>query len=362
MISLNSITVVIKTNDIPLALSYDDVLLVPQYSNIKSRSDVNLSTQITPRVKLSIPLISINMTDVTGVDMAVALGKLGGIGFLPRFDTPENQANMVYKVKKSKVIVGAAVGCKDGFLERAEMLANAGVDIITLDVAHGGMQSAIAATHELKQRFGSKCDIISGVIGTYDGAYALFEAGADSVRVGVGPGTICITRVQTGFGVPQITAVMEASRAAKKFKKTILCDGGAKNSGDIVKGLAAGASAVIMGSQFAGHDEAPGKLIVKDGVKYKEYNASTSLTEKLKHTKVLNCLPNTYTKHIEGVESLVKYKGPLSNSVEKWIAGIKSGFSYSGAKDIVSLWKNAQFIRVSPLGARENGSHDVVLF
>lgn len=348
-------------NDIPLALSYNDVLLVPQYSNIKSRSDVNLSSQITPKVKLTIPLISINMSDVTGVEMAVALGKLGGMGFLPRFDTPENQADMVNKVKKLKVFVGAAVGCKEGYLERAEMLANAGVDIITLDVAHGGMQSAITATSELKRKFGNKCDIISGVVGTYDGAYALFKAGADSVRVGVGPGTICITRVQTGFGVPQITAVIEASRAARKFKKTILCDGGTKNSGDIVKGLAAGASAVIMGSQFAGHDEAPGKLVTKDGIKYKEYNASTSLTEKLKHTKVLNCLPEAYTKHIEGVESLVKYKGPLTNSVEKWIAGVKSGFSYSGAENITSLWKNAQFIRVSPLGARENGAHDVIL-
>ena len=349
-----------NTNDIPLALSYDDVLLVPQYSNIKSRSDVDLTTQITPHVKLLVPLISINMSDVTGVEMAVELGKLGGIGFLPRFDTSENQADMVNKVKKSKVFVGGAVGCKEGYLERAEKLANAGVDIITLDVAHGGMQSAITATTELKRRFGNKCDIISGVVGTYDSAFALFKAGADSVRVGVGPGTICITRIQTGFGVPQITAIMEASRAARKFKKTILCDGGTKNSGDIVKGLAAGASAVIMGSQFAGHDEAPGKLVVKDGVKYKEYNASTSLTEKLKHTKVLNCLPNTYTKHIEGVESLVKYKGPLSSSVEKWVAGIKSGYSYAGAVDINSLWKKAQFIRVSPMGARENGVHDVI--
>lgn len=350
-----------NTNDIPLALSYDDVLLVPQYSEIKSRSDVDLSSQISPRVKLQIPLISINMTDVTGVEMAIALGKLGGIGFLPRFDAPETQADKVKLVKKSGVLVGGAVGCKDGYLERAEMLANAGVDIITLDVAHGGMQTAIDATRELKQRFGSKCDIISGVVGTYDGAFALFKAGADSVRVGVGPGTICITRVQTGFGVPQITAVMEASRAARKFKKTILCDGGAKNSGDIVKGLASGASAVIMGSQFAGHDEAPGKLITKDGIKYKEYNASTSLTEKLKHTKTLSCLPETYTKHIEGVESLVKYKGPLSASVEKWIAGIKSGFSYSGAKNITELWEKAHFIRVTSLGSRENGAHDVIL-
>lgn len=353
--------VVKNINDIPLGLSYDDVLLIPQYSNIKSRSDVDLSTQITPRVKLSLPLISINMSDVTGVDMSITLAKLGGIGFLPRFDTAENQADMVKKVKDKKLQVGAAVGCKDGYIERAEMLVKAGVDIITLDVAHAGMQTAIDATWELKKRFGKFCDIVSGVVGTYETAYSLFKAGADSVRVGVGPGTICITRIQTGFGVPQISAVLDCAGAARKLGKTILCDGGTKNSGDIVKGLASGASAVIIGSQFAGHDEAPGELIIRDEIKYKAYNASTSLTEKEKHTQKLDCLPKTYTKHIEGVESLVPYKGPLKDSIERWLANIRSGFSYAGAINIKELWKRAKFIRVTPNGVRESGAHDVIL-
>lgn len=344
----------------PLALSYDDVLLLPQISPIKSRSDVDLSVKITPKVKLAIPLISINMTDVTGVEMATALGKLGGIGFLPRFETPEKEAEMVSIVKKGNVLVGAAVGCKEGYMERAEILAKSGVDIITLDVAHGGMLQAIEATKNLKRKFGKNIGIISGVVGTYETAYALFNAGADSVRVGVGPGTICITRIQTGVGVPQITAVLEASRAARKFGKTVLCDGGTKNSGDIVKGLAAGASAVIIGSQFAGHSEAPGKLIIKDGIKYKTYNASTSLTEKKLHTSVLRDLSSDYTQHIEGVESIVPYKGPVKNSIEVWTANIRSGISYCGAKNIPELWKKAKFIRVSPLGIRENGAHDVI--
>ena len=347
--------------NIPLGLSYDDVLLIPQISNVESRSDVDLSTQITPRIKLNIPLISINMTDVTGVEMAIALGKLGGIGFLPRFETPENQAEMVKDVKKQNVVVGAAVGCKEGYLKRAEMLVNAGVDILTLDVAHGGMIQAIEATTKLKRMFGTKCDIISGVIGTYETAYALFKAGADSVRVGVGPGTICITRIQTGVGIPQITGVMEAYRAAKHFNKTVLCDGGTKNSGDIVKGLAAGASSVIIGSQFAGHDETPGQLVLKNGIKYKTYNASTSPAEKNNHTKKLNGLSKSYRNHIEGVESFVPYKGPLNASVEKWIANIKSGYSYCGAKNINELWQKAKFIRVTPQGVRENGAHDVIL-
>ena len=224
------------------------------------------------------------------------------------------------------------------------------------------MQQAIEATNNLKVRFGNFVDIVSGVVGTYESAADLFKAGADSVRVGVGPGTICITRTQTGFGVPQISAVLDCARAARKYKKTILCDGGTKNSGDIVKGLAAGASAVLMGSQFAGHDEAPGKLIVKNGIKYKIYNASTSLTEKKKHTKDLKCLPETYINHIEGVESLVEHKGPLSSSVEKWLANIRSGLSYAGAKNIENLWKNAKFIRVTSLGMKENGAHDVLLY
>lgn len=347
--------------DLPLGLSYDDVLLIPQISNVESRSNVDLSTQITPRIRLNIPLISINMTDVTGVEMAIALGKLGGIGFLPRFEIPEKQAEMVRDVKKQNVVVGAAVGCREGYLKRAEMLANAGTDILTLDVAHGGMLQAIEATSILKRRFGNKCDIISGVIGTYETAYALYKAGADSVRVGVGPGTICITRIQTGVGIPQITGVMEAFRAAKHFNKTVLCDGGTKNSGDIVKGLAAGASAVIVGSQFAGHDETPGKIVIKDGIKYKTYNASTSLIEKTNHTKKLNGLLKSYIKHIEGIESLVPYKGPLKYSVEKWLANIRSGYSYCGAKNIIELWQKAKFIRVSSLGVRENGAHDVII-
>ncbi|HWA51928.1 MAG TPA: guanosine monophosphate reductase [Patescibacteria group bacterium] len=246
---------------IKLGLSYDDVLLIPTYSEIESRSDVDLTTKISPHVTLSLPLISINMTDVTGVEMAIALGKLGGLGFLPRFFSPDEQSDMVSKVKKANVQVGAALGIKEGYLERAEKLAKAGVDILTIDVAHGHMQKTLEVTKDLKNKFGKDIDIISGVIGTYEGAADLFKAGADSARVGVGPGTICITRIQTGVGVPQITGVIEASRAARKFGKTILCDGGTKNSGDVVKGLAAGASAVVIGSQFAGTEEAPGEFV-----------------------------------------------------------------------------------------------------
>lgn len=351
-----------KVFDIPIALSYDDVLLVPQYSEVKSRLDVDLSTQITPHVKLNVPLISINMSDVTGVEMAVTLGKLGGLGFLPRFVQPEDQADMVAEVKKSGVYAAAALGTRNGYLERAEMLVNAGVDILTIDVAHGHMLQTLEATKTLKEKFGKKVDIISGVIGTEKGADDLFRYGADSVRVGVGPGTICITRIVTGSGVPQITAVMDAARAARKWKRTILCDGGTKNSGDIVKGLAAGGSAVVMGSQFAGCDEAPGEVVIKDGIRYKAYNASTSLTEKKNHLKVNgHGLEKHYTKQIEGVESLVPHKGSVVNVVESLLANVRSGFSYSGAKNLQELWKNSQFVRLTTLGRAESKAHDVMV-
>jgi len=348
--------------NILLGLSYDDVLLVPQYSKIDSRSDVDLTTQITPRLRLSIPLMSINMNDVTGVEMAIAMGKLGGLGLLPRFVTPEEQADMVAKVKRQVQNVAAAIGCREGYLERAEILVKAGANVLTLDVAHGHMDKALKATSALKRKFGNDADIISGVIATKEGADDLFKAGADSVRVGVGPGTICITRVVTGVGVPQITAVMEAAKAARKWKRTIICDGGTKNSGDVVKGLAAGASAVIAGSQFAGTTEAPGKLIKRKGKLYKAYNASTSLIEKKNHIKTNgHSLDKNYSKHIEGVESFVPYKGSLSKIVEMIQSNIRSGLSYSAAHNIEQLWKNARFIRITAAGLRESQAHDVLL-
>lgn len=349
-----------QTLKIPLGLSFNDVLLIPQYSKIKSRSEVDLSTQITPHVKLKLPLISSNMTDVTGVKMAIALGKLGALGLIPRFVSAEEEADMVYKCKKEKVLVGAAVGCREGYLERAQMLLKAGCNLITLDLAHGHMQQAITATGKLKQLMGKNCDLVSGVIATYEGAESLFKAGADCVSVGVGPGSICLTRIVTGVGVPQITACLETFRAAKKYKKTIICHGGTKNSGDIVKALACGCSAVICGQQFAGCSEAPGKIVRKNGRLYKEYNGSTSLTEKKNHLKkIASELSPQYLKQIEGIESLVALKGSVKNIVEPISANLRSGLSYQGAINIQSLWEKAKFIRVTPMGLKENGGHNL---
>ena len=350
-------------NSFPLALSFDDVLLIPKYSKIGSRIDVNLQTKISKRITLDIPLISANMSDVTGIQMAIALGKLGGLGVIPRFLPSDEQAKQVSLVKKQKVLVGAAVGARNGIIERAEKLIKAGADILFIDIAHGHMQKNLDATSKLKQVFGKYIDIVSGNAATYEAANDIFKAGADSVKVGVGPGSICTTRIETGSGVPQITAILECARAARKYKKYIIADGGIKTSGDIVKALAAGASAIMAGSIFAGTDEAPGKLIYKDGKKYKIYNASTSLAEKRNHSKLnKNEIEIHYTKQIEGVESIVPHKGPLKDLVEKFTANLRSGFSYSGAKNINNLWKNASFIQITSQGLRESGAHDVVLY
>jgi IMP dehydrogenase len=306
--------------------------------------------------------MSANMTDVTGVEMAIALGGLGGLGVLPRFMSALDEADMVAKVKKTGLVTAAAVGLRNGMFDRAELLVKAGADILFLDVAHGHMLKAIEATKNLRQKFGKEIDIVAGNIATYEGASDLFKAGADTVKVGVGPGTICITRIETGFGVPQLTAVMEAAKAARKYGKTILCDGGTKNSGDVVKGLAAGASAVMSGSQFAGTDEAPGEKITVNGKIFKKYYASTSFSEKKNHLKENGKeFGKDYVKHIEGVESFVPYKGPLRNIVEKMSANIRSGFSYCGAENLNKLWKRARFIRITSQGLRESGPHDVLV-
>lgn len=342
---------------IPLGLSFDDVLLVPQKSEIESRALVDLKTEITPGFFLKIPIISINMDTVTGVDMVQTMSQKGGISFMPRFDNSEEQANKIKQVKKSGHRVFAALGLRDDVNLRARMCVKAGADGLTVDVAHGHMTRALEITAKLKKY---NLPLISGVVATYDGAFDLFTAGADMVRVGVGAGTICITRIATGCGVPQITAIMDAVRAKKKFKnKFVLADGGIKSSGDIVKALAAGASAVTLGSLLAGTDEAPGGIIKKNGVFYKEYNGSSSIAEKEKQMEKHNGHKPHFKLHIEGVEAMVKYKGPVAEVLDSYCAGIRSGFSYCGAKNIKELWRKAKFIQITHAGFLESGAHDV---
>lgn len=347
--------------NIPLAFSYDDVLLVPQKSNIESRSDVDLTTKISPNLTLKIPLISTKMDTVTGVNMAIEMGKMGGLGILPRFEPIDSQASKVKKVKKAGVNVAAAVGIKPGFLKRADALVKAGATVIDIDVAHGHMDQTIKATRMLRKKYGNKITILSGITSTYECAKDLYKAGADCVLVGVGGGSTCTTRIMTGFGVPMITSLLETARAAKEFKKTFVPDAGIKNSGDIVKSLAVGASAIVSGYLFAGTKEAPGRTIKIKNRKYKKYHGSASETEKARHKKNnLSNLNGNYTIHIEGVEGFVEYRGPVKNVVIKLLAGVKSGFAYAGAKNMRELWRKAKLVRITSAGWRESNAHDIL--
>jgi len=347
--------------DLPLALTYDDVLLVPQYSEIFSRSDVSLETRISPSITLTLPIISINMDTVTGLDMARAMYNAGGISFYPRFKAPEEQVKDISTLLSEGVNVIPAIGIKETEQERADLLVKAGVKAITIDVAHGHLRKSLDTVKLLRSKY-PKLDIIAGVIATYEGAKDLFDAGADSVRVGVGPGTICTTRSTTGCGVPQITATSEAYRAAKEFGKVVITDGGTKTTGDIVKALAAGAGAVVTGSQLAGTEEAPGDIIEINGKKYKEYNGSTSRKEKIRQMTAYSKDKNTsYIKHVEGQEALVPYKGSVGELLELMSANIRSGMSYCNSRNIEELHDKAVFIRVTPISASENGAHGVVV-
>jgi len=345
------------------ALSYRDVLLVPRYSAIRSRNEVHLNTTIAPGIDLAMPLISVNMDTVTGVEMAVAIHRLGGIGLIGRFDAPELQAAMVREVVANGARCIGVIGVKEDTMRRAEMLLDAGSTGLHLDVAHAHSLHAIEIIQACKQRW-PNVPFIAGTIATYDAAIDLYEAGADSLKVGIGAGSICITRINTGAGVPQITAIMEVARAREERfpDRYVIADGGAANSGDIVKALAAGADAYMGGSIFAGTDEAPGEIVEVGGKLFKHYNGSTSPDEKRRQlTKYEDFKHDKYHLHVEGVNAMVPAKGPVGDIVDGLLAGIRSGLSYAGATTIAELHERAQFVQITGQGYAESASHTVTV-
>jgi IMP dehydrogenase len=349
-------------HEFPLALSFDDVLLVPQFSEVNSRTEVDLTSKISPSLTLKTPIISTKMDTVTGVEMAIALGKAGGLGILPRFDSINIQADKVAKVKESRVVAAAAIGVKEGYMDRAVALVNAGATVLDIDVAHGHMKKTLEITKSVREKFGNSITLFSGIAATEECADDLYKAGADAVLVGIGGSPICSTRIVTGCGLPVFASLLEVAKAARRHKKTFFPDAGIRNSGDIVKALAAGASAVVCGYFLAGLDESPGELIEINGKKYKKYNGSASEAEKKKQVeKDPSDKGSNYTIQIEGIKSLVDYKGPLNDYLDRAMAGVKSGLSYCGARSIPELWKKAQFVRVTNSGIVESGAHDVVV-
>lgn len=342
------------------ALTFSDVLLEPQRSSIRSRSQVSLKTKITPKLEINFPIISINMDCVTGPEMAIAMAKYGGVSFYPRFAPPEVQSQEVKKIIDQGFPVIPAVGIKDTEMQRVDLLVSVGAKVITIDVAHGHQESCLEFIQAVKKKY-PDVEIIAGVVGTYQGARDLFLSGADAVRVGVGPGTICTTRLVTGSGVPQITALLEAYRAGQEFGRPIIADGGTRNSGDVVKALAAGGNAVVIGSQLAGTDESPGEIVNLNGRQCKVYNASTSKTEKEKQfAKNSSDKSKNYTIQVEGMEAYVPYRGPLNGVLAQLEAGIRSGLSYSGSLSIEELHQKARFIQVTALSVLEYSSRGVI--
>jgi IMP dehydrogenase len=267
------------------------------------------------------------------------------------------------KDRKGRLLVGAAVGVKGDYLDRTEALLEAGADIIVVDIAHGHSENAINTVHMIKKAF-PDCELIAGNVATGEGTRDLIKAGVDAVKVGVGSGSICITRVVTGSGVPQLTAVIDSVKVARNYDIPIVSDGGIRNSGDITKALAAGASSVMIGSLFGGTDESPGKTLVKNGKKYKMYRGMASFYASLgrkyreEGPQVVDSDDlNDYVP--EGIEAMVPYKGSVVEIIRQMAGGLRSGLSYCGAKTIPEMQMNAEFIRITSAGYVESQSHDV---
>jgi len=470
-------------------LTFDDVLLVPKYSDITSRSQINLQTKLSKNISLNIPLISANMDTVTESTMAIAMARQGGLGIIHRFLTIEEETNQVLKVKrwgsvmienpyfigpektvndaisymhekgvhgllvmnsdsklvgiltrrdvmfeseskqlvkdvmtkdvvtakpgisldeakeilhkhrieklpladesghvkglitskditnienyphaskdkKGRPVVGAAVGVKGDFMDRTESLLEAGADVIVVDIAHGHSQNAVNTIHHIKKAFPNS-ELIAGNVATAHGAEDLIKAGVDAVKVGVGSGSICITRVVTGSGVPQLTAILDCAEVGRKHDVPIISDGGIRNSGDITKALAAGSSSVMVGSILGGTDESPGSFMTKNGKRFKIYRGMASFYASLGRKSKENgnvSLEDDLNDYVaEGVEAMVPYKGSVTDILKQLTGGVRSGLSYCGAHTIEQMQENSEFIKMSHAGYAESQPHDVSL-
>jgi IMP dehydrogenase len=472
-----------------VALTYDDVLLVPQHSDVVSRRLLSTHTKLTPKIDLKIPIVSANMDTVTESDMAIAMARAGGIGIIHRFMSIEEQVRQVMRVKKTetyvvenpltlkvndrvrdvrvvveetytggivivdenervvgivttrdllfeknndlllsevmtknvvtaptdtnlveaeeilhknrieklplvdenglltglitvkdilklkeypnatkdsrgRLAVGAAIGVKSSELKRVEKLLEAGTDAIVVDIAHGDSTQEVEIIESIRKEFPA-AQIIGGNVATADGTQRLIDAGADAVKVGVGPGSICITRLVAGSGVPQLTAVMQSAEVARKQGIPVIADGGIRTSGDVAKAIAAGASTVMLGSLLAGTDESPGILITRKGHRYKVSRGMASLQANVAR-KVREGEGDLSQEDVEeyvseGVDASVPYRGSVREVLRQLVGGLQSGMSYSAAHTLEELHEKAIFTRMTPVGLRESHPHDVEL-
>ena len=342
------------------SLTFDDVLLLPQYSNVLP-SETNISIDLAKEIQLKVPFLSSAMDTVTESKMAIAIAKEGGIGIIHRNLKIKYQAKETAKVKKKNLLVGAAIGTNKEDIERAKVLVDTGCDLLVIDTAHGHSEKVLRTLSKLK-KINNSTPVCVGNIATGIAAKKLYNSGADIIKVGIGPGSICTTRMVAGIGVPQISAIMEVKQALKNKKIKIISDGGIKFSGDIAKALAAGADAIMMGSIFAGTDESPGKKFKVKGKVYKIYRGMGSIGAMSSGSANRYFQKNfkDKSKYVpEGVEGRVEFKGSVSKIIYQLKGGLRSSMGYIGAKNLNQISKNAKFIKITKAGFYESMVHSV---
>lgn len=355
------------------ALTFDDVLLVPQYSEI-TPDMADVSTKLTNTFKMNVPFLSAAMDTVSEHKLVTALALAGGLGVIHKNMSIADQAKEVEMVKnyefdneknkrvlidkKGRLCVGAAIGVTADMMERVHALMDAGVDVFVLDSAHGDSKNIINAIKNLRLEYPSM-ELIAGNVATYEGALDLMKAGASAVKVGMGPGSICTTRIIAGIGVPQLQAVMDCARASKEMNVPIIADGGIKYSGDVVKALAAGANTVMLGGLFATCEEAPGDIYESNGKKYRTYRGMGSI-EAMAKGSTDRYFQTGHKKFVaEGVQGIVEVKTTVEELVFQLVGGLKAGMGYCGSKDIPTLQEKGTFIKITNNALLESHPHDI---
>lgn len=342
------------------ALTFDDVLLIPKFSSTLP-TETNLSINLAKNLKLKIPFLSSAMDTVTESKMAIAIAHQGGLGVIHRNLSINSQVKEIKKVKNKKLLVGAAVGTSEEDILRAKSILDAGLDLLVIDTAHGHSLKVINTLKKIR-KFSNKIPICVGNIATGEAAVKLYDEGADILKVGIGPGSICTTRMIAGIGVPQITAIRNVKKSMKNKKIKIISDGGIKFSGDLVKAIAAGADAIMMGSIFAGTEESPGKKFKYKNKLYKSYRGMGSIGAMSAGSSNRYFQKNYKDKSKfvpEGVEARVLYKGSVEKIIYQLQGGLRSSMGYIGAKKIEEIYKKGKFIKITKAGFYESMVHSV---
>ena len=343
------------------ALTFDDVTLAPKYSEILP-SEVDTSIKLTDTLKLKIPLLSSAMDTVTESKMAIAIAKAGGLGIIHRNLDIKKQVLEIKKVKKQKLLVGAAVGAGPKEFKRAELILKENLDMIVVDTAHGHTKKVADIIKFIKKIKNKKTVLCAGNIATPVAAKFLLRLGVDVIKVGIGPGSICTTRLVAGIGVPQLSAILNVRNGIKNKNVKIISDGGIKYSGDLAKAFAAGADAVMIGSLFAGTDEAPGKLLKRNGKLFKSFRGmgSVGAMNKGSADRYFQLKQKDTSKYVpEGVEGLAKYKGKIDKVIFKLVGGLRSSMGYLGSKQIKNLRNKPHFVKITKAGFYESMVHNV---